>query len=76
MLAEKTPLTNTRLRARRMGKGFALYELARLAGCSLSTIHACEKWGHVPSPAVAARIAAVLGVEVQELWPEAADTAE
>jgi len=31
---------------------------------------ATERWGYVPSPAVRQRLAAALGVEVRDIWPD------
>jgi putative molybdopterin biosynthesis protein len=52
----------------RKGLGFGATELARAAGVSRQAIHAIESGAFVPNTAVALRLAAVLGVSVEELF--------
>jgi DNA-binding XRE family transcriptional regulator len=65
------PVTHeNRLKQLRRARGLAQYGLATLAQTSPSTIVAIERWGYVPSPAVRQRLAAALGVEVRDIWPD------
>ena len=43
--------------------------LAVRAKVSTGMLSAIEKWDYVPGPAVRARIAAALGIDVKEVWP-------
>lgn len=58
------PLEHTR-RARRMTRR----QLADLAGVSRQMVYQYERRGAVPALAVARRLAEVLGVSVDRLWP-------
>ena len=55
----------------RKGMGLSQRELAVLAGCSLSTIATTERGRFLPGPELRARIAGVLGVGEEALFPDA-----
>jgi DNA-binding XRE family transcriptional regulator len=67
-----TPATISRLpelrRAFEDGKGLPLIALAVYAQTSTSTILKMERYHHHPRLAIQQRIAAVLGVTVDDLW--------
>jgi len=65
---------NAVLKRKRLEAGYrSVWALAAAAGCSASAIAVAERWGYRPGPAVRAKIAAALGVEEREIWPEAND---
>jgi DNA-binding XRE family transcriptional regulator len=53
----------------RQEQGLAILGVAVFAHTAPSTIVAIEKYGYVPGMSVKKRIASVLGVEVQSIWP-------
>ena len=61
-----------RLREMRKSLGLSQYQLARLSGLAQSTISHIERGAFIPTIDSAYKIAAVLGVRVEELFvPEA-----
>jgi DNA-binding XRE family transcriptional regulator len=70
MDSARQPAVGQRLRALRRRRELALYGLATLSGVSPTTICAVEKWGYRPRVEVRQRIAAALGVNVIDIWPE------
>jgi DNA-binding XRE family transcriptional regulator len=54
----------------RQARGLAIYGLATLAKCNPTTISAIERWRYHPRSDTCRRIAAALGVEVADIWPE------
>jgi transcriptional regulator with XRE-family HTH domain len=61
------PTFATRVRTLRLQRGLTQLTLAAKAQTSLTSVHMCERIGHVPNPALLARIACALGVDVAEL---------
>ena len=57
----------TKIRDGRINQGLSLTELARRVGVSKSFISTIERGHRRPSPSVAAGIADVLGVSIQEI---------
>ena len=58
-----------RLREVRTETDCRLLELAARAKCSPSLVHSIEVYDHDPRPATKRKIAAALGVDVEEIWP-------
>jgi len=61
------------LKRLRKEKGLSPTELAARAGISAAQLHALEAERHSPTLVTAQRLAAVLGVGVDDLWPPAAE---
>ena len=59
----------SQLRNERERQGLSLRELARFADTSPMTLSRLERGKGAVSPAVMARVARVLRVPVEELWP-------
>jgi len=57
------------LRELRLARKMALTQLAVQSGASTSTIVAIEKYYHLPGDDLRRRLAAVLEVDVEEIWP-------
>jgi DNA-binding XRE family transcriptional regulator len=64
-----------RLRELRRRRQLAVWGLAARARTSPTLISAIERWGYVPGVDVRTRIAAALGVVVNDVWPDAAEDA-
>lgn len=64
----KPPVAH-QLRTLRKAQGLPLWGLAARARTTATTISAIERWGYVPGPALRARIAAALGIQVTDIWP-------
>ena len=58
------------LRSLRKARGFTLWGLATRIGSSPATLHAIERYGHVPQCPLRQAIAEGLGVRVRDIWPE------
>jgi putative transcriptional regulator len=68
------PRLRNRLRVARAERAISQEELARQSGVSRQTVSSVETGQWVPSTVLAFRMAAVLGVRVDELfWLEGAD---
>jgi len=57
------------LRSLRKARGLTLWGLATRIGSSPATLHAIERYGHVPQPPLQQAIADGLGVRVRDIWP-------
>jgi DNA-binding XRE family transcriptional regulator len=63
-------MTN-RLKEIRMRQGIVLRQLTVLSGgVSGSTLSAIERYDYQPAPETREKIAAALGVTVEDIWPE------
>lgn len=62
-------LPNHVLREARQQRGLAQRALSIESGVSCTTINAIEKYGLVPGKDIRARIAAVLDLDVEQIWP-------
>jgi transcriptional regulator with XRE-family HTH domain len=60
----------TPLRRRRLDKGWPQWLVARKAGVSVNKVSYAERGLDILTPADRRRLAATLGVEVRELFPE------
>lgn len=61
---------DNRVRALRLARGFAQARLAVEADISVSTLISIEKYAFWPTERVRGKLAAALGVEVGDIWPE------
>ena len=57
-----------RMKELRKGSGLSQYQLARLSGLAQSTVSHIERGAFIPTIDSAYKIAAVLGVRVEELF--------
>lgn len=58
------------MRGVRLSRSMAQQELAVKAGMNPSSLTAIEKYNYCPTPKTRKKIAEVLGVAEQELWPK------
>lgn len=65
----KAPERN-KLREWRQRQGLPQWALAVRVGPSATTLSAIERWGYRPKVELQERIAAALGVNVADIWPE------
>jgi transcriptional regulator with XRE-family HTH domain len=59
------------LREARSGRGLTMWAVAARCRVNPSLLSGIERYDYLPSVAVRERIAAALGVEVSEIWPDA-----
>lgn len=64
------PIPPNNLKALRRAQRLSLWGLATRAGSSATTLSAIERWGYRPGAALRQRIAAALGVAVEDVWPD------
>lgn len=64
-------MLNSRLKQLRTSRGLPIIAVSVRAGVGPGTIVAVERHGHTPRPETKEKIAAALGVEVREIWPDA-----
>jgi DNA-binding XRE family transcriptional regulator len=62
-------MIQNKLREFRQKLGFTQQELTQTAGVSIATLVLIEKYGHLPGEAVQIKIASVLGVKPEAIWP-------
>jgi DNA-binding XRE family transcriptional regulator len=59
-----------KLRELRRAQNLSQWGLAVNVGTSTATLSAVERWGYRPGAALCERIAAALGVSINDIWPE------
>jgi DNA-binding XRE family transcriptional regulator len=64
------PKPANNLKALRRAQRLSLWGLATRARSSATTLSAIERWGYQPGDALRQRIAAALGVAVEDVWPD------
>jgi DNA-binding XRE family transcriptional regulator len=63
-------VVRNRLRELRQGQRLPLWGVAVRAGTTATMLSTIERWGYQPRADLCERIAAALGVAVNDIWPE------
>jgi DNA-binding XRE family transcriptional regulator len=70
MLTNVDPIVTNRLRQLRRAQGLPMYGLAVKASVSPTIVGMIEHFDYRPGAPVCTRLAAALGVQPQDIWPD------
>jgi DNA-binding XRE family transcriptional regulator len=69
MPSDVDQVVRNRLRELRRGQRLPLWGLAVRAGTTATTLSTIERWDYKPGADLCERIAAALGVSINDIWP-------